>query len=67
MEDQSHLKTWRERLEDAVREIGTLFLALAPLDASLSENPGRFLLFFVVLGASFVAWAILNERRRRHD
>jgi len=67
MADRSELKTVPERLEDAMREIGTLLLALTPLDAALTENPGGFLLLFLLLGASLFATAILIERRRRLD
>lgn len=51
-----------------MREIGTLLMAFAPLDAAVSE--GRlptlwFLLLFLGLGASFFIGALVMERRRR--
>lgn len=62
--------TTRERLEDLLREIGTLLLAFAPLDVALSsERPNRWpiLLLFLSLGMFFLAIALLAERRRPHD
>jgi hypothetical protein len=57
----------RERIEEAAREIGVLLIAFAPLDAVLAE-PRRVptLLFFVMLGVSLFAAALVMERRRAH-
>ena len=42
--------TQRERIEDALREIGTLLMTFAPLDAAInpSESGARLLIFFVI-------------------
>jgi hypothetical protein len=64
------VKMVRERIEDAMREIGVLLIAFCPLDAALIENPDRslrFLLFFLAAGASLFTGALVLERRRRHD
>lgn len=55
------------RVEDAIREIGTLLVAFAPLDVALTE--GRrwgTLLLFLLLGASLFIGSLWLERRRRH-
>lgn len=58
-------KSIRERVEDAMREIGTLLIAFTPLDVSLTETPHRgTLLIFLVLGLSFLTGALLLERSR---
>jgi hypothetical protein len=38
MPDQTSVKSAGERIEDAMREIGTLLIAFAPLDAALTER-----------------------------
>ena len=63
------VKKARERIEDAMREVGTLLIAFAPLDAALSEGRGQmntlaFLLLFFGLGSLLLAGAVLLERRR---
>ena len=59
-----------DRVEDAMREIGTLVLAFAPLDAVFSpEGSGSLgsVLLFVLLGLSFFLLALLLERRRARE
>jgi len=54
MAEASHPKPVHERVEDALREIGTLVCAFTPLDAAVIDEPQRratFLLFFLPLGA----------------
>jgi|SRR5579859_1050045 len=60
--------TVAERIEDALREIGVLLIAFAPLDAVLAE-PGRIarLLLFSCLGIFLFIAAVLLERRRARD
>ena len=55
-----------QRLEDLMREMGTLLLAFAPLEGALSSSPSRWfsLVFFLVLGAALFAAAVRSERRR---
>ena len=60
-------KTVRERVEDAMREVGTLLIAFAPLDAAFNaERPYIvvLLLFFLSAGALFFTGALILERRR---
>ena len=67
MPDQTEMKTAGERVEDAMREIGTLLIAFAPLDAALSERREHvavFLLLFLGLGALLFIGALVLERRR---
>ncbi len=57
------------RLEDAIREVGTLLIAFAPLDAALAEGSGiagKFL-SFVIVGVTLFAGSLWLERRRTHD
>jgi len=60
----------QERWEETLREVGTLFIALAPLDASLSSSGASrtaFVLIFILLGITLILLAIRLERRRlRH-
>jgi len=69
MPDQTHGKSAAERVEDAMREVGTLLIAFAPLDAALSERREHvavFLLLFLGLGALlFVGALVLGRRRTR--
>ena len=60
------VKTMQERLEDAMREVGTLLIAFAPLDAALTERPGRtgLLLLFMAVGVLLFIVSVLIERRR---
>ena len=55
-----------ERLADAMREVGTLLIAFAPLDAALVERPGRtgLLLLFMIFGVLLFIGSLLIERRR---
>jgi hypothetical protein len=68
MVDEARGKSPVERVEDALREIGTLLLAFAPLDAALSEGrmPIGFLLLFVGSGLLLFVAALLMERKRVH-
>jgi len=53
MADRTQVKSAGERIEDAMREVGTLLIAFAPLDAALSERKEHivgFLCFSSVLG-----------------
>ena len=64
MAEQS-TRSIRERVEDAMREVGTLLIAFTPLDVSLTENPHHTtLLIFLALGLSFLTGALLLERSR---
>ena len=60
------MKTAQERLEDAIREVGTLLIAFAPLDAALAERPGStgLLLLFMVFGVLLFIGSLLIERKR---
>lgn len=62
----SGVKTVQERLEDAMREVGTLLIAFAPLDAALAERPGStsLLLLFMTFGVLLFIVSVLIERRR---
>ena len=63
------MKSAGERIEDAMREVGTLLIAFAPLDAGLSERKEHivgFLLLFLGLGALLFVGALVLERRRSH-
>ena len=57
-----------ERIEEAVREIAVLFVALAPLDVFLGEDPAHAVrngLIFVGMGVIMFAGAVLTEGKRR--
>ena len=60
----------QERWEESLREVGTLFLALAPLDATLTnQTAGHAVaaLIFVILGVVLIWLATsLEKRRMRH-
>ena len=60
------MKTVQEPLEDAMREVGTLLIAFAPLDAALAERPGKtgLLLLFMIVGVLLFIVSLLIERRR---
>jgi hypothetical protein len=56
-----------ERIEESVREIATLFVALAPLDVVLgADRPHAFGygLIFMLIGVTLFVSAVLTERRR---
>jgi hypothetical protein len=56
-----------ERVEEALREIAVLFIALAPLDVFLSEDPAHAAangFAFMMLGCSLFVVALYVERRR---
>jgi hypothetical protein len=63
------VKTVQERVEDAMREVGTLLITFAPLDAALAEGSGvaRAFLFFLVIGVALFAGSLWLERRRKYD
>ena len=63
------VKTVQERVEDAMREVGTLLITFAPLDAALAEYGGvaRKFLFFLIVGVVLFAGSLWLERRRTHD
>ena len=48
-----------------MREIGTLLIAFAPLDAALAERPGKtgLLLLFMLFGVLLFMGSLLLERR----
>ena len=60
------MKTVQERLEDAMREVGTLLIAFAPLDAALAERSEKtgLLLLFMIVGVLLFIVSVLIERRR---
>jgi hypothetical protein len=67
MAQGSSARTIIERIEDALREVATLFVALAPLDVTLGgERPHAFSygLIFVAAGVSLFALSLFLERRR---
>jgi uncharacterized membrane protein YgdD (TMEM256/DUF423 family) len=58
-----------ERIEEAVREIAILFIALAPLDVFLSASHSETLrngLIFVIVGVMMFTGALFTERKRRN-
>ena len=62
-------RTVIERMEDALREVATLFIALAPLDVALGpREPHTFTfgLIFVTGGVILFVLALLLEWRRRN-
>ena len=58
-----------ERIEEAVREIGVLLIALAPLDMAFSGNDVGLsrLLIFLGLGATLFVMSLALERRRGRE
>jgi hypothetical protein len=66
MAQRFETKAAYERAEDAMREVGTLLVAFAPLDAVLTE-PGRrgYVLLFCLGGALLFIGALLLEKRAR--
>ena len=60
------MKTLAERVEDAMREVGTLVMAFAPLDAAFAEGDARVgrLLLFGAYGLLLFVGSLWLERRR---
>jgi hypothetical protein len=57
----------RERIEEGVREIGMLTVALAPLDAAFAANPRDRIpatLLLLAYGIVFFVAAVILEERR---
>ena len=62
-------KTAIERFEDALREIATLFVALAPLDVALGARGPHAIIYgliFVTGGVILFMWALYIERIRHN-
>jgi len=60
----------RKRVEDVLREVGTLLVAFAPLDVALSAEKTKSwssMLPFLSLGLLFLTIALVAEQRRNHD
>ena len=68
MKRATYIKFW-ERFEETVREIGTLLVALAPLDAALGDLRMNWkgMSFFVIVGITFLSIAFIPEIRRQND
>jgi len=67
--DDLDFKSPRARLEEAIREIGVLLVALAPLDAAFSERRGASLLgllLFLTAGATLFVFALWLEGSRHN-
>lgn len=67
MANRSSTKTAIERIEDAIREIATLLIALAPLDAVLAADRSQAVIYgliFEAIGVSLFALALFLERKR---
>ena len=67
MAESSSPRTVIERIEDGLREVATLFVALAPLDVVLgAERPHAFSygLIFEAVGVSLFVLSLFIERRR---
>ena len=67
MEPAIHRTRLRQRVEDLLREIGTLLLAFAPLDAVLwTDRPDRIalVLTFLTVALLLIIVAFLSEIRR---
>jgi hypothetical protein len=65
----STAKAVAERIEDAIREVGTLLVALAPLDMAFGADRAhalRYGLIFEVIGVSLFLFALFLERRHSH-
>lgn len=68
--DKSEIKKVGERIEDAMREVGVLLIAFAPLDVALNRHAGgdlSYLLLFLGLGMSLFVGSLILERRRGQD
>ena len=57
-----------ERIEEIAREIGTLFLVFAPLDAVVGDyrTQRSWMLLFFALGIFLTTVALTSEHRRRN-
>lgn len=67
MQRTAQLAHLRRRLEDLLREIGTLLFAFTPLDAVLwRDRPDRaeLVLTFVSIGLALILVAVFSELRR---
>ena len=66
MPETSANATVRERVEEAMREVGVLLVVLAPLDAIVdsSGKNSMVLLLMTGLGVIFFVVAVSLERRR---
>ena len=67
MANGSSVKTVIERIEDLLREVATLFVALAPLDVALgADRPHAFSygLIFVAFGVTLFVLTLFLERKR---
>jgi hypothetical protein len=66
--DEARTRTVSERIVEAMREIGVLLIAFAPLDAAFSGGPGalRLAVAFFAVGLVFFAGAVVLEGRRSH-
>jgi hypothetical protein len=70
MRQNSHHPSIRERVEDVLREVGTLLVAFAPLDVALGGEKTKSwssMLLFLSLGLLFLIIALVAEQRRHHD
>jgi hypothetical protein len=70
MDTKSASAKTRKRIEDFAREVGTLLVAFAPLDAALgSDQPGkwRLMLLFTAAGLLCVGGSLIAEHRRERD
>jgi hypothetical protein len=68
--DKSETKKVAERVEDAIREIGVLLIAFAPLDVALNRHVGgdfTYLLLFLGLGEFLFVGALILERIRGQE
>jgi len=64
--DQPTRPTAAERVVEAMREVGVLFVAFAPLDAAFSGGPRavRVAVAFFGIGLVLFVGAVVLERRR---
>ena len=56
-----------DRMQEALREIGVLLMAFAPLEAPLSRGSTRFLLLYLSVGFVLFVLALALEWRRAND
>ena len=56
----------RERIEEVAREIGTLLVAFAPLDAMLGDYrlQWKWMSLFFIFGLIFIAASLISEHKR---
>jgi hypothetical protein len=67
LRDVLSAKTIAERIEDAIREVATLLVALAPLDMAFAADRTNALsygLIFEAIGVSLFVLALFIERQR---